>query len=324
MKLYQTVWLVFVTLTCAMGQTTRYVATTGSDSTGDGSAGNPYLTISNGVAKALAGDTVMVATGQYVLTSRILINKELTLRSWNPGAGGAEDRENTLIDGNLACSPLYIGHAAALISGFTITRGNGIRGYQDDFGGGLIMTAGTLSNCVVMENVAWKWGGGIYMDLNANALVTDCVVRDNFTTNTTSWGRGGGIYMRDGGGTVMRSQIISNSSFASGGGVHILSSAVISNCLVASNVLTSGGGAVGGGLNVAGTNVIIANCVVSNNTSALVGGGICVETHGFAVVRDCTMVANWARSRGGGFQSYNTSTSGGAIVSNCVIAVKRV
>jgi hypothetical protein len=74
-KLYQTVWLVFLTLTCAMGQTTRYVATTGSDTDGDGSAGNPWLTISNGVFQAAAGDTLLVATGRYEVAAAIRINK---------------------------------------------------------------------------------------------------------------------------------------------------------------------------------------------------------------------------------------------------------
>lgn len=307
-----------------MGQTTRYVATTGSDVDGDGSAGNPWLTISNGVFQAAAGDTLLVATGRYEVAARILINKQLNVFSWNAAAGGGADREQTIVDGNFVCSPLYLDHPEALFAGFTITEGNALRGFQDNFGGGVLLARGTLSNCVVAGNVASHWGGGIYMHLNANALVTDCLVRDNTTTNFTSWGRGGGIYIRDGGGTVMRSQILSNSCFASGGGVHVLSSAVISNCLVASNVATSTGGAAGGGLNIAGTNVVVANCIVSNNTSALIGGGICVEVNGFAEVRDCTMVANWARSRGGGFQSYNTSATGGAIVSNCVIAENRV
>ncbi len=42
-----------------------YVSTTGDDSTGDGTAGNPYLTIGKGISMAIYGDTVQVAPGTY-------------------------------------------------------------------------------------------------------------------------------------------------------------------------------------------------------------------------------------------------------------------
>jgi hypothetical protein len=45
--------------------TTRYVATTGNDTTGDGTVGNPYRTIQKGVNVSAAGDTVSVTAGAY-------------------------------------------------------------------------------------------------------------------------------------------------------------------------------------------------------------------------------------------------------------------
>ncbi|MGI6088348.1 MAG: right-handed parallel beta-helix repeat-containing protein [Kiritimatiellia bacterium] len=310
--------LMLAAATWASGQTTIYVATTGSDLTGDGTAGNPFLTISNAVAQAEAADVVLVATGRYELSSAILISKAVTVRSWNAGAGGVEDRENTILDGNMVCAPLRFAHASAWASGFTITRGNGFRGYNNNFGGGVLMAGGILSNCIVKGNMASHWGGGIYMEPNANALVVDCIVRDNYTTNTTSWGRGGGIFMRDDAGAIIKSSVISNQSFASGGGIHASASTVISNCFVASNQLSSTGGALGGGIHVAGTNVLLVDCTISNNTSALVGGGVSVAKGGFADVLGTTIVDNQARVRGGGFQA------DGAFVSNCVIRANRL
>jgi hypothetical protein len=44
---------------------TIYVSTSGNDSTGDGSAGNPYRTIGKGISMAVIGDTVSVDAGTY-------------------------------------------------------------------------------------------------------------------------------------------------------------------------------------------------------------------------------------------------------------------
>ena len=42
-----------------------YVATTGSDETGDGSNDSPFATIQKGIELSSDGDTVLVAPGQY-------------------------------------------------------------------------------------------------------------------------------------------------------------------------------------------------------------------------------------------------------------------
>lgn len=53
-------------LLCGMASaTTYYVATTGNDTTGTGTSGNPYRTIQKGIDVAAAGDTVHVNAGNY-------------------------------------------------------------------------------------------------------------------------------------------------------------------------------------------------------------------------------------------------------------------
>jgi parallel beta-helix repeat protein len=54
-----------------------YVSTTGSDTTGDGSSGNPWLTINYAISQAINDDTINVAAGTY--TEQVVINKNLTL-----------------------------------------------------------------------------------------------------------------------------------------------------------------------------------------------------------------------------------------------------
>lgn len=48
---------------------TIYVKTTGNDSTGDGSSGNPYLSPGKAASVMAAGDTIDVSAGTYVITS---------------------------------------------------------------------------------------------------------------------------------------------------------------------------------------------------------------------------------------------------------------
>ncbi len=66
--------------------TTWYVATTGSDTDGDGSQSNPYKTIGKAVSVAVSGDTINVAAGTYEE------NPTTTNKSLNfvciPGTGG--------------------------------------------------------------------------------------------------------------------------------------------------------------------------------------------------------------------------------------------
>lgn len=50
---------------CMAFATTKHVATTGNDGTGDGSSGNPYLTFAKAASTCSAGDTVRVHQGVY-------------------------------------------------------------------------------------------------------------------------------------------------------------------------------------------------------------------------------------------------------------------
>lgn len=69
MKRALTILLMLTSLT--LGATKVYVATTGNDGTGDGSSGNPYLTISKGVTEATVGDTVYIVAGTYNINATI-------------------------------------------------------------------------------------------------------------------------------------------------------------------------------------------------------------------------------------------------------------
>jgi len=63
----------------AGGGTDYYVSTTGNDTTGDGSEGNPWRTIKHAISQAVSGDTIHVASGTYVESGQIVIDKSLTI-----------------------------------------------------------------------------------------------------------------------------------------------------------------------------------------------------------------------------------------------------
>lgn len=66
--------LVLVPAAPAAAATDYYVATTGSDTLGDGSSGNPWATIGYAISQVSSDDTINVAAGTYDVTSVINVN----------------------------------------------------------------------------------------------------------------------------------------------------------------------------------------------------------------------------------------------------------
>lgn len=61
-----------------------YVATTGNDETGDGSAGAPYLTLGHAVTQATAGDTIYVTAGTYNINATIDVPVGISIMGEGP------------------------------------------------------------------------------------------------------------------------------------------------------------------------------------------------------------------------------------------------
>lgn len=80
-----------------------YVATTGDDGTGDGSQGNPYLTIGKGIDVCGDGDTVMVESGTYadeVGRDKTTAGLDITIESVSSIYSDVIVKPKTLISGN--------------------------------------------------------------------------------------------------------------------------------------------------------------------------------------------------------------------------------
>ena len=220
---------------------TIYVATTGSDTTGNGTSSNPFASLQKGLDEAVSGTTVLVLDGTYTgATNRSLDfkGKDIYLKS----SGGAA---NCIIDCDYSDRAFYFHSGetdAAIVKGFTIQNG-----YTLD------------------EN-----GGGILCENASSPTITNCVIA-NCETET---GGGGGIHCQDNSNPIIASCIISNNlSGLSGGGIRcVQSSPEITNCIIADNSVTT---FHGGGICFVNSSVTLTNCTIANNQADWGAGIYC-------------------------------------------------
>lgn len=66
-------FLLFLLPVLLQAQTTYYIATTGSNVTGDGSTGNPWLTLAYAISESSSGDRVMMKNGIYAISAQVVL-----------------------------------------------------------------------------------------------------------------------------------------------------------------------------------------------------------------------------------------------------------
>jgi predicted outer membrane repeat protein len=192
------------------------------------------------LANVAAGTTIDFAPSvrDIVLTSNttLMVNTNVNIVN-DLGTGPVT------IDGNNAVSVFTVNTGAtALLSGLTITRGNG-NGDGIHTGGG-VQNDGTLTinNCSIVANTASNAGAGI--DNNGTLTVTG----STFSANSTPFG-GGGIY---------------NAGF-----VATPPMLTVNNCTFSGNSANSGGG-----IFTDNGAVTVSDSTFSGNFASVDGGGI--------------------------------------------------
>ena len=246
---------------------------------------NAAHAIQTAVDAAGAGDTILVTNGVYnvggritpgyALTNRVCITNFKVLRSVN-GPGCTTIQGAPAIGGKFgdcAVRCVYMNNYNSSLIGFTLSGGytmsNGDANL-DRGGGGIYISSGTLSNCVISSNFSHKRGGGIYI---TGGTLNNCVIIGNEATN--NWG----------------------------GGVACLASETINmnNCTISNNIAF-----IGGGIYLLGGTT--KDCLLSKNTAISSGGGAYFYASGNLI--NCTVVGNTAQSSGGGVYFYNGSGTG--------------
>ncbi|MBN2684673.1 MAG: hypothetical protein JXR40_05295, partial [Pontiellaceae bacterium] len=247
----------------------------------------PYATrdtaatdIQTAVNAAVAGDTVEVWDGHYLLSSEIAVSKAITVQS-------ANGPESTIVDGQGSVRCFNLALSSCVVEGLTITNG-----YSAGYGGGILCndTIPVITNCVVVGNSAQS-GAGMY-----GGTATDCIINGNSTGRP---GRGGGMYRGMaynctisgnsggyGGGMddcTAYDCTISGNTADRGGGVE---GCTLSNCTIFGNTAYTGGGVKG---------CTLSNCAIFGNFASNVGGGC-----DGSVLTHCTITGNTSDVLGGG------------------------
>jgi len=153
-----------------------------------------FTRITDAVAAASAGDSVLVAAGVYSTTATgesfpIAINTDLILLGAGMGLSviDAEDQD-TAIRIESSCR----------LSGFTVTGGLGVEG------GGIRVVSGSpeIDHDLVLHNRASFVGSGIFVAPGGTPWIHHCVVWENDDTDVATGGDPHGIQFRSAGGIV--------------------------------------------------------------------------------------------------------------------------
>lgn len=132
-----------------------YVATTGNDVTGTGTAALPFKTIAKGVQVAPSGGTVLVLSGTYPVTGPIFVGKPLTIQKSGSSAvivnASGWTSTDTYVLGIVNTSDVTV-------DGLTISNkiGNGSKGIWvlANSGAAANLNNITIKNCIV-RNIGW-------------------------------------------------------------------------------------------------------------------------------------------------------------------------
>jgi len=214
-------------------------------------------TIQDTIDAAGCGDIVILSAGLYF--EDINFNgKNITVTSANP-----DDPmyvASTIIQGSGAGPVVTFSGSesqSCVLDGLTITGGN-----TTGDGGGICGngTEATIANCVITDNHADGYGGGVS---NCSGTIVRCTI----TGNTAGVG-GGGIHVVDCNVSVEDCDINYNTA-AYGGGLYCLDSpgATITRCTISDNDANGSGMARGGGIFVFSSLILIEDCRISRNSA---------------------------------------------------------
>lgn len=188
-------------------------------------------------------------------------------------------------------------------------------------GGAILLNAGDLlvTNGTFANNQG-AIGGAVYASNTTTTPRTVSFTGSTFKNNSTTTGAGGAVYQLGSTNVNLIGCLFQfNSSAAEGGGLRFQSSngaVTIAGCTFAQNSAKGATSGDGGGIFVQGP-ATATDSVFADNTAALGGGGVWVQSGGSLVMRGCTVSGNKGNDEtasGGGIFSQGPTT-----IENCTI-----
>lgn len=269
--------IVLLDVAVSASATTYYVRTNGNDSATGTNWDTALLTVSQAVAYATTdGDMILLSNGVHEIASEIFITNGITIK----GVFGKDETVVQRNPTNVAYRLFTLSNSAVVIEGIELRNGTAYG--STPYGGAVYMYDGTINDCNLISNPA------------------------------AGNGRGGAVYVR--GGTLSNCKIAHNWGREGGGGLYIVGSCLVSNCLIMSNGCEYSGG---GGIQMSAPGALVTHCEITGNFEGRsAGGGIAMSA---GTVRNCLIAGNRHTTenlpnRGGGVRQ-----SGGTILS-CTIA----
>jgi len=320
-----------------------HVATTGSDSTGDGSSDNPFATIQKGVDVAIDMDTVYVSNGIYE-GGIVISNKAISLIG--------ESREGTKINqpisspqisivdcqaGTTRVENFIIKHGSSNIGGGIYSSGSTVEIDSVDFAYNSSSNNGAAINSIESTvkvqnstfslNTSDNIGGAIYVD----PLTTCEIYNSSFDNNGALWGGaiatvGGGKLLVEGCNISFNTASGNNPNpsqnyptFGGGGGIYQAwsDSLEIYDSEITNNTAATG---AGGGIAVYLSNdVTINNIVLSDNSSSgpnypSGGGGAAFYRADNVLFENSTIANNVSNHNSGGGIFFGSESGDASIV----------
>ncbi|MCK4338371.1 MAG: right-handed parallel beta-helix repeat-containing protein [Candidatus Cloacimonetes bacterium] len=265
-----------------------------------------YPTIQQGIDASVNGDTVLVQLGTYV--ENINYNgKNITVASLFYTTQDTSYISQTIIDGDSVDTVVKFENgedSTAVLTGFTITNGQGGGSFPNYTGGGITCinsSTPSLENVTITGNIANVDGGGIYCSSSSPSL-------ENVTITGNSADMGGGICCRGNSSPSLQYvTIIGNSADGSGGGIFCShSSPSLQNVTITCNNAHDGGGI----FCCFDSSPSLENVTITGNSANYGGGGICCYWNSSPSLDNITITSNIANYYGGGiYCDVNSSPS---------------
>ena len=249
---------------------------------------------------------------------------------------------------------LYIDNATVTLSGLTLTGGEPVSYYDDNYdydpgcGGGIFVTgfsSFTMNGGVITGNTA-SFGGGVDVESSSTFKIMGGATIAGNTAN----GNGGGVYIGtfgrltmyerasitgnsavgDGGGVLIdnssrltmyeKASITNNSARGEGGGVGNSGSFIMDSGIISGNTAYNGGGVAGFGDDSHYTGFWSSSFLmgekasITGNTAIVSGGGLYTYFGDFTM--NGGLIADNIGTSGGGVYAYNITMNGGTITGN--------